>query len=200
MSEELVVTLILAALLLAALFGKARGRAPGLPKPKPERRARRDGAEPGPGAAAKPVAMDAALRRAAAAPHGAAAVSLLRAVLAESKASATPPGGARIVDHAGAHQGYALSEWAENAPYLHVFAAEPAGGVDADLLLSYGVKGQVFGYAAVIVETRRDRLGRPSDRATAVASARETALTKACLLYTSPSPRDRTRSRMPSSA
>ncbi|MEM6491098.1 MAG: hypothetical protein AAF684_04240, partial [Pseudomonadota bacterium] len=64
-------------------------------------------------------------------------------------------------------------------PYLHLFAREPAGGVEADLMLSYGVKGHVFGYAAVIVETRRDRLGRPSDRATAVASAREVALTQA---------------------
>ena len=37
-------------------------------------------------------------------------------------------------------------------------------------------------------------------RATALKLAEESAELKACLLYTSPSPRDRTRSRMPSSA
>ena len=39
-----------------------------------------------------------------------------------------------------------------------------------------------------------NRLSRPSGRAV------DTAYARTCLLYTSPSPRDRTRSRMPSSA
>ena len=40
----------------------------------------------------------------------------------------------------------------------------------------------------------------PDDDPLSVGAARSTALREACLLYTSPSPRDRTRSRMPSSA
>ena len=41
---------------------------------------------------------------------------------------------------------------------------------------------------------------RELERLAAVIEAEDRALTQACLLYTSPSPRDRTRSRMPSSA
>ena len=181
MSEDLVITLILGGLLAAALFGRALRGGRGLPRPDPAR----------PSPTAKPVkppscaekraaaAVNAALQRAKVGEDGPVVVSLLQALLTESRAAATPPGGARVVDHVGAHQGYALGDWAEKSPYLHVFPREPAGGVEADLILSYGVKGQVFGYAAVIVEMRRDRRGRPSDRATAVASARETALAKA---------------------
>jgi len=79
----------------------------------------------------------------------------------------------------GVHDAYQVQDWPWGQPYLHVFAREPAAGVEADLMLSYGVKGCVFGFAAIIIETRRDRLGRASDRATAVASAREETLSEA---------------------
>ncbi|MEM6490997.1 MAG: hypothetical protein AAF684_03715, partial [Pseudomonadota bacterium] len=153
MSDDLLITLILAALLIAALFGRAAGRTAAPPQrtavgppPKPRR------------ARSKSADRDRAVveRRAADGAHGPALVSLLQAVLAESRLAGAPPGGARIVAHAGAHDGYALNDWPENAPYLHLFAREPAGVVEADLMLSYGVKGHVFGYAAVIVDTRRD--------------------------------------------
>ena len=80
-------------------------------------------------------------------------------------------------------------------------------GVGEEAALAYGrdldgyhgeviVSEEIIANAAdVIPEQLKDDIKFAYDRVTKFAAAQ-----KACLLYTSPSPRDRTRSRMPSSA
>ena len=68
--------------------------------------------------------------------------------------------------------------------------AQPAGTVPFQTLVSDD--GSNFP-SSVTIDTRQDV-------AVIVFSSGTTGLPKGCLLYTSPSPRDRTRSRMPSSA
>ena len=65
--------------------------------------------------------------------------------------------------------------------------------------------GRRFGFAALVVSgDGQGRVGFGSGKAKevpeAIRKASEEAKKTICLLYTSPSPRDRTRSRMPSSA
>ena len=52
----------------------------------------------------------------------------------------------------------------------------------------------------VFVEVRQRSQDRHGGAAASVGGIKQQRLVRACLLYTSPSPRDRTRSRMPSSA
>ena len=79
-----------------------------------------------------------------------------------------------------------------------------AAGVGAELLRAGGVSWETWlvavGYPLYFALRRRLRTEKLGGHWVDMALAVPVALYFVCLLYTSPSPRDRTRSRMPSSA
>ena len=81
----------------------------------------------------------------------------------------------------------------------HAELARRASRMGSPILMSFGGMAEVLGWESKLPVVA------PGDRARVLDAWKETCEGKTvrehvCLLYTSPSPRDRTRSRMPSSA
>ena len=62
------------------------------------------------------------------------------------------------------------------------------------------VGGELHEYTKLLAESREQAIDRMVEDAEALGANAIVGMSFTCLLYTSPSPRDRTRSRMPSSA
>ena len=84
-------------------------------------------------------------------------------------------------------------EMDENVTTIKVIGVGGGGGNAVNRMVSDGLQGVEF----IAMNTDQQALAK-NHAATKVQLGSK--LTKGCLLYTSPSPRDRTRSRMPSSA